>query len=86
MAMERETGLEPATSSLGIFTSIEYKGYGAHGEHTGPANSLSLFKSLLIGVEMEWKNRLESLAKEAIIRSETRRLGARFRLRFSMRI
>src|SRR5215469_12789296 len=24
--MERETGIEPATSSLGIFTSIEYKG------------------------------------------------------------
>jgi hypothetical protein len=24
--MERETGIEPATSSLGIFKSIEYKG------------------------------------------------------------
>jgi len=30
--MERETGLEPATSSLGILTPIEYKGHGAQGD------------------------------------------------------
>jgi hypothetical protein len=28
--MERETGLEPATSSLGIFTSIDFKEHGAY--------------------------------------------------------
>jgi len=28
--MERETGFEPATSSLGIFTSIDFKEHGAY--------------------------------------------------------
>jgi hypothetical protein len=32
--MERETGLEPATSSLGISASIAYKGHGVYGGDT----------------------------------------------------
>jgi hypothetical protein len=55
--MERETGLEPATSSLGISASIDYTGHGVHG---GDADLWSfsslrplLFQQGLNGVEME---------------------------------
>ena len=40
--MERETGLEPATSSLGISASIEYKGHGVHRGDTDPWSSSNL--------------------------------------------
>ena len=55
--MERETGLEPATSSLGIFTSIDFKEHGAYRDayrpkqNTNPDNRPS--KPPLIGELME---------------------------------
>ena len=55
--MERETGLEPATSSLGISASIEFKGHGVHGGDTDPWSFSNLHPLLhlqpLNGVEME---------------------------------
>jgi hypothetical protein len=55
--MERETGLEPATSSLGISASIDYTGHGVHGGDTD-LWSFSILHPLLHlqplnGVEME---------------------------------
>src|ERR1035437_2452524 len=59
--MERETGFEPATSSLGISASIAYKGHGVHSGDTDPWSFSNLPPLLpqqpLNGVEMEWKNR-----------------------------
>jgi len=55
--MERETGLEPATSSLGISTSIDFTGHGVHGGDTDlwSFNNLRplLFQRDLNGVETE---------------------------------
>jgi hypothetical protein len=55
--MEREAGVEPATSSLGIFTSIDFKEHGAYRDayrpkqNSNPDNRPS--KPPLIGELME---------------------------------
>jgi hypothetical protein len=55
--MGRETGLEPATSSLGIFTSIDFKEHGAYRDayrpkqNSNPADGYS--KTSIIGGLME---------------------------------
>jgi hypothetical protein len=61
--MERETGFEPATSSLGISASIDFKGHGVHGGDTDPWSFSNLRRLLpkqpLNGVEMEGKAMLQ---------------------------
>src|ERR1039457_5656232 len=55
--MERETGFEPATSSLGISASIDYTGQGVHGGDTDPWSFSNLHPLVpqqpLNGVETE---------------------------------
>jgi hypothetical protein len=57
LILERETGLEPVTSSLGISASIAYKGHGVHSGDKDPWNFSNLrplpSEHLLNGVEME---------------------------------
>src|ERR1017187_5458785 len=63
--MERETGFEPATSSLGISASIAYKGHGVHGGDTDPWSFSNLPPLLpqrpLNGVETECEAAFNSL-------------------------
>jgi hypothetical protein len=56
--MERETGVEPATSSLGISASIEYKGHGVHRGDTDPWSSATYGHSFVNSPLMEWKWRV----------------------------
>jgi len=57
--MERETGVERATSRLGIWTAIENKDNGAHDDECTPkqiSNFRNAFCShMLNGVEVEWR-------------------------------
>jgi hypothetical protein len=84
--MQREMGFEPTASSLGIFTSIEYKGYGARGDAHRPSKFSELTQILAYWSGNGVEESAGKLGEKAIIRSETRRLGARFRLRFRMGI
>jgi hypothetical protein len=56
--MERETGFEPATSSLGISASIAYKGHGVYGGESDLCSFSNLrpllHRDTLNGGLMEW--------------------------------